>query len=204
MLPLAPVRFSTTTDWPRRAPSRSATTRALVSVTPPGANGTTRRSGRAGQSCACAPSAARARRAAPIRVTGSLSGPPGADRFLELLVAVDVAGTRPAVDPVEGRKLGVEPVGELLVARVRGLVRFVDQHEMDARVVRLLGAALGLVALEQAKQHRVRGAERLLVDRRAVDAVHDARHVLAVGHGEAHVLPQLLHVDLGAGLVEHD
>src|SRR5215831_1606282 len=126
MLPLAPGRFSTTTDWPRRAPSRSATTRALVSVTPPGANGTTRRSGRAGQSCALAPSAARARRAAPTRVTGSPSGPPGADRFLQLLVTVDVARARAAVDPIEGRELRVEPIGELLVARVGGLVGLVD------------------------------------------------------------------------------
>src|SRR5690349_21413968 len=52
MLPLAPGRFSTTTDCPSRAASGSATTRALLSATPPGANGTMMRSGRAGQSCA--------------------------------------------------------------------------------------------------------------------------------------------------------
>src|SRR5258708_8804049 len=49
MLPEAPGRFSTTTGWPRRAPSRSATVRALVSVTPPAAKGTTSRTGRDGK-----------------------------------------------------------------------------------------------------------------------------------------------------------
>src|SRR5882762_2932475 len=51
MLPEAPGRFSTTTGWPRRAPSRSVTARALVSVTPPAAKGTTNRTGRDGKAC---------------------------------------------------------------------------------------------------------------------------------------------------------
>src|SRR6267378_1435082 len=54
MLPLAPGRFSTSTGCPRRTPSGSATTRALLSATPPGANGTMMRSGFAGHSCAAA------------------------------------------------------------------------------------------------------------------------------------------------------
>src|SRR5439155_25266571 len=58
MLPLAPGRFSTSTGCPRRIPSGSATTRALLSATPPGANGTMMRSGFAGQSCAAANDAA--------------------------------------------------------------------------------------------------------------------------------------------------
>src|SRR4051812_14425292 len=52
MLPLAPGRFSTTTCWPSRCPSGSAITRALLSATPPGANGTMMRIAFAGQSCA--------------------------------------------------------------------------------------------------------------------------------------------------------
>src|SRR6218665_2302126 len=45
MLPGGVGRLSTTTCWPSRAPRRSATTRAPVSVTPPGVKGTTRRIG---------------------------------------------------------------------------------------------------------------------------------------------------------------
>src|SRR5687767_14190029 len=48
MLPEAPALFSTTTGCPSRFESASATTRPLVSVTPPGANGTTSRIGRSG------------------------------------------------------------------------------------------------------------------------------------------------------------
>src|SRR5688572_16116853 len=53
MLPAAPARFSTTTGWPSGACSRSAIRRAKMSVEPPGANGTTRRTGLFGY-CACA------------------------------------------------------------------------------------------------------------------------------------------------------
>ena len=52
MLPLAPGRFSTITCWPRRAASGSATTRALLSATPPGVKGTMMRTGLVGHSCA--------------------------------------------------------------------------------------------------------------------------------------------------------
>src|SRR6185503_6902264 len=55
MLPLAPGRFSTSTCWPRRCASGSATTRALLSATPPGENGTMMRTGFCGHSCAVAP-----------------------------------------------------------------------------------------------------------------------------------------------------
>src|SRR4051812_28711785 len=58
MLPLAPGRFSTITCWPSRRPSGSATTRALLSATPPGAKGTMMRIGFAGQSSECAGPAA--------------------------------------------------------------------------------------------------------------------------------------------------
>src|SRR5262245_50628810 len=54
MLPLAPGRFSTMTCWPSRAASGSAMTRALLSARPPGANGTTMRTGRAGNCCPAA------------------------------------------------------------------------------------------------------------------------------------------------------
>jgi hypothetical protein len=74
---------------------------------------------------------------------------------------------------------------------------------VDARIVRLLGAALRLVALQQAQQHGVRRAEGLLVDRLALHPVHDAGHVLAAAHGEAHVGPHLLHVGARLDLVQH-
>ena len=47
-LPAAPVRFSTTTGWPSPAVMPCATTRAVVSVLPPGAKPTTKRTGRSG------------------------------------------------------------------------------------------------------------------------------------------------------------
>src|SRR5215212_1971855 len=49
MLPEAPGLLSTTTCCPSRRPRNSATTRALVSVTPPGVKGTMSRIGLAGQ-----------------------------------------------------------------------------------------------------------------------------------------------------------
>src|SRR5688572_7940927 len=52
MLPLAPGRFSTMTCCPSRAASGSPMTRALLSVTPPGAKGTMMRTGLTGYSCA--------------------------------------------------------------------------------------------------------------------------------------------------------
>src|SRR4051812_12575305 len=67
MLPPAPARFSTTTGWANAAARRSATRRAKMSVEPPGANGTTRRTGFAGYfSCAC--SATRKRQLAMPRI----------------------------------------------------------------------------------------------------------------------------------------
>src|SRR5436190_6865258 len=68
MLPLAPGRFSTSTCCPRRAASGSATTRALLSATPPGENGTMMRTGFAGHSCASAPVIAIAQRMQAIAI----------------------------------------------------------------------------------------------------------------------------------------
>src|SRR5689334_16643292 len=45
MLPPAPARFSITTGWPSELERRSPTRRAKMSVEPPGANGTTMRTG---------------------------------------------------------------------------------------------------------------------------------------------------------------
>src|SRR3954463_15347699 len=53
MVPAAPVVFSTTTVWPRLVRNRSAKMRAMVSVGPPAANGTTSVTGRDGKLCAC-------------------------------------------------------------------------------------------------------------------------------------------------------
>ena len=55
---------------------------------------------------------------------------PGLDCFLELVVAVDVAGPLAAVDLVEGRELCVQPASQFGIARIRGLVGFVDQDEV--------------------------------------------------------------------------
>src|SRR5258706_16387379 len=52
MLPPAPGLFSITTDWPLTSGRRLPTRRAVVSVEPPGANGTTMRTGFAGQPAA--------------------------------------------------------------------------------------------------------------------------------------------------------
>jgi hypothetical protein len=55
MLPAAPGRLSTTTDWPSPAAMPWATTRAVVSVLPPGAKPTMKRTARSGfQSAPCA------------------------------------------------------------------------------------------------------------------------------------------------------
>src|SRR4051795_4057188 len=50
MLPPAPGLFSTTTDCPHTSCRRLETSRAVISVEPPGVNGTTTRTGFAGQS----------------------------------------------------------------------------------------------------------------------------------------------------------
>src|SRR5258708_36010574 len=52
MSPPAPGLFSITTDWPQTSCRRLPTRRAVVSVEPPGANGTTMRTVFAGQSAA--------------------------------------------------------------------------------------------------------------------------------------------------------
>src|SRR6185295_13368849 len=52
MLPPAPARFSTTTCWPRFSPRNLATTRATVSVPPPGSKPTTMVIGLDGKVCA--------------------------------------------------------------------------------------------------------------------------------------------------------
>src|SRR5882757_1861862 len=54
MLPPAPGLFSITTDWPQTSCRRLPTRRAVVSVEPPGVNGTTTRNGLAGQSAPAA------------------------------------------------------------------------------------------------------------------------------------------------------
>src|SRR5882762_2888976 len=55
--PPAPPRFSTTTAWPHFCESFAATVRAVISVPPPGANGTTNVTGFAGYGCASAAAA---------------------------------------------------------------------------------------------------------------------------------------------------
>src|SRR5262245_7837031 len=52
MLPLPPGRLSTMICWPRDSVSLTPIVRASVSTLPPGGNGTTRRTGRAGYCCA--------------------------------------------------------------------------------------------------------------------------------------------------------
>src|SRR5712692_110802 len=51
MAPLAPGLFSAITGCPSRGPSQSAAMRAIASVTPPGGNGTTMRTGFCGHCC---------------------------------------------------------------------------------------------------------------------------------------------------------
>ena len=54
MTPLAPGRLSTTTCWPSAAESLAATIRAIVSLPPPGGNGTIMVMVRLGKSWAAA------------------------------------------------------------------------------------------------------------------------------------------------------
>jgi N-acetylmuramic acid 6-phosphate (MurNAc-6-P) etherase len=53
-MPPAPPMFSTMTCWPKSSLTRAAMMRATVSTGPPAAYGTTRVTGRTGQSCALA------------------------------------------------------------------------------------------------------------------------------------------------------
>jgi hypothetical protein len=53
-MPLAPVRFSTITDWPSGFSIAPAMMRATMSGAPPGANGTIRRMAREGYCSAAA------------------------------------------------------------------------------------------------------------------------------------------------------
>src|SRR5215471_4270962 len=78
-MPPAPLTFSTSTVWPSSARKPSATMRAIASLDPPAANGTTSVIGRAGQSCAsaAAPDAQSAAAAAIIRMHArSMARPP--------------------------------------------------------------------------------------------------------------------------------
>src|SRR5215470_9292059 len=52
LLPPAPPTFSTSTGWPIRGASFSASRREITSVVPPAANGTTMRTGWSGHACA--------------------------------------------------------------------------------------------------------------------------------------------------------
>ena len=54
MVPPAPPTFSTTIGWPSDARMPSATMRAMMSVIPPGGNGTIMVTGRDGKACAAA------------------------------------------------------------------------------------------------------------------------------------------------------
>src|SRR6266702_7391976 len=54
MLPPAPGLFSITTDWPQTSCRRLPIRRAVMSVEPPGGNGTTMRTDRCGQSAPAA------------------------------------------------------------------------------------------------------------------------------------------------------
>ena len=65
-MPAAPVRFSTSTDWPQLSVKRWPTSRAMVSAEPPAPNGTMMRIGLAGNCWAAAGSAASGRRAASV------------------------------------------------------------------------------------------------------------------------------------------
>src|SRR5229473_6846401 len=65
MLPAAPPRFSTISDWPSDARMRSLRMRASTSAGPAAGNGTTIVIGRAGKACAAALRHADGRMAAP-------------------------------------------------------------------------------------------------------------------------------------------
>ena len=66
----APARFSITTVWPSRLPRSAPSSRATMSVLPPGAQGTTMRSGLSGQAAALQPMAGDSRVVATIIEAG--------------------------------------------------------------------------------------------------------------------------------------
>src|SRR6266481_7828371 len=100
MLPPAPGLFSTTTDWPQTSCRRLLTRRAVISVEPPGVNGTTTRTGLAGQSAPNArerriegAAAAAAVRPAKRRRFSMGSLPPVTARLPQVIVFFGSVGT---------------------------------------------------------------------------------------------------------------
>src|SRR6266513_5088553 len=85
-LPLPPTRFSTTTGWPRAAPSLGAIRRATMSGPPPGGIGTRRRMGREGYCAVAVWTSSETNRAAAtrgaMRTILSLQAESGADARL--------------------------------------------------------------------------------------------------------------------------
>jgi hypothetical protein len=77
--PLAPARFSTTTERFSRSPIPGATMRASRSFGPPGGKPTTRRSGRSGKSTVCAWAFDRV-------ASGKAAMPPSAARRWSLII----------------------------------------------------------------------------------------------------------------------
>src|SRR5262245_51317649 len=75
MLPLAPVRFSTTTGCPHVSFSFGASTRAVRSLPPPAAKPTMILTGFAGYVCACA-SAVRVANSTPPTISIRIAWPP--------------------------------------------------------------------------------------------------------------------------------
>jgi hypothetical protein len=75
MTPLAPGRLSTTTCWPSAAESLAATIRAIVSLPPPGGNGTIMVMVRLGKSWARAGLKASAIKAARARMIPRITPP---------------------------------------------------------------------------------------------------------------------------------
>src|SRR5450432_3634359 len=132
MLPPAPARLSTTTDWPSVSVSRLATSRARMSVVAPAGKGTTNRIAWFGYACPNAPqvkvanSAASAKRCRLPIIVSSVGPVEGLVSFR----SASSRGSRCSVD------LGARLLDDL---RVLGDLALDQRRELLGRVRRGLG-----------------------------------------------------------------
>src|SRR5690606_27769650 len=76
---------------------------------------------------------------------------PGRDRLFQLLVSFKESRPGSGIDLVEPGESFVQPVMQGLVVGIRIPVSITDEDEVDARVIGLLGSALGFVSLDEAE-----------------------------------------------------
>src|SRR5262249_41312082 len=163
MLPPAPGLFSTTTCWPHISERRAPTMRPIPSMPPPGVNGTTSLTKRAGQACgkvACAaaprpPSADASVDAAAIRtswrrasMSGSFCGVLPGREVVRTRLSISISDADPGFpdDGLPFRHLGLDQFGK--PGRRRG--RDHHAHLLEFSPGRRIGNGANRVAVELA------------------------------------------------------